>query len=91
MECDKQIASLQGLVCLCSGASECEVKKEPAKVESVAVGGVLPLASVPPCHVGCTESLLGFLNTQQEKGVEDLLKVNSIKLFLTSLLNPSTV
>lgn len=57
-----------------SGASECEIKKEAAEVESVAVGGTLPLASVPPCHVGCTESLLGLLNTQQEKGVEDLLQ-----------------
>lgn len=58
---------------------------EPAKVEGVAVGGKLPLASVPLCHVGCTESLLGFLNSQQETGVEDLLKVNSIGLFLTGL------
>ncbi|MCJ8746407.1 hypothetical protein PDJAM_G00141360 [Pangasius djambal] len=56
------------------GASKCEIKNEAANVEGAAVGGTLPLASVPPCHVGCTESLLGFLNTQQEKGVEDLLK-----------------
>ncbi|KAB5530995.1 hypothetical protein PHYPO_G00135780 [Pangasianodon hypophthalmus] len=56
------------------GSSECEIKNEAAKVEGAAVGATLPLASVPPCHVGCTELLLGFLNTQQEKGVEDLLK-----------------
>ncbi|KAI5091676.1 ATPase family AAA domain-containing protein 5 [Silurus meridionalis] len=56
-----------------SGGSECQVKTEAAKVENVAAGGALPLANVPPCHVGCTESFLGLLNTRQEKGIEDLL------------------
>lgn len=71
-------ASLYSLVCFCLEASKCEVKKEPAKVESVAVGGKLTAANVPPCNVGCAESLLGFLNCLQETGVEDLLKVNYI-------------
>lgn len=62
-------------------------------MESVANADPLPPASVPPCHIGCTESLLGLLNTQQEKGLDDLLKVFKFRRssFLTvlevSLLN----
>ncbi|XP_058234103.1 ATPase family AAA domain-containing protein 5 isoform X3 [Hemibagrus wyckioides] len=55
-----------------TGASEGEIKNEAAK--GVANGDVLPPATVPHCHTGCTESSLGLLNTQQEKGVEGLLK-----------------
>ncbi|KAM9494077.1 ATPase family AAA domain-containing protein 5 [Clarias gariepinus] len=54
-----------------SGASEREIKNEAAEVECVADGGS---DGVPRCHVGCTESVLGLLNIQREKGVEELLK-----------------
>ncbi|XP_060753427.1 ATPase family AAA domain-containing protein 5 [Tachysurus vachellii] len=57
--------------------SDGEIKNDAAKVETVANADMLPPANVPPCHIGCTESLLGLLNTQQEKGVDDLLKGES--------------
>ncbi|XP_017558617.1 ATPase family AAA domain-containing protein 5 isoform X1 [Pygocentrus nattereri] len=52
-----------------SRTSECEVKRETVKVENVPVDEPLP-----PCHTGCTESLLGLLNIQQDRRVEDLLR-----------------
>ncbi|KAL7829690.1 hypothetical protein AOLI_G00305750 [Acnodon oligacanthus] len=52
-----------------SRTSECEVKRETVKVENVPVDEPLP-----PCHTGSTESLLGLLNIQQDRKVEDLLR-----------------
>ncbi|KAK3532505.1 hypothetical protein QTP86_018519 [Hemibagrus guttatus] len=66
-----------------TGASEGEIKNEAAKAESDA----LPPPGVPPCHIGFTESLLGLLNTQQEKGVEDLLKSEPSAVDRMSWLN----
>lgn len=74
-------AFLQIFVCLSLGALKCEIKKEPAKLESDTATSTLSLESLPPCHVGCTEFLLGFLNTQQEIGVEDLLKVKCLLVY----------
>ena len=34
-------------------------------------------AALPPCDTGCTESRLGLLNTEPERDIWDLLKVNS--------------
>lgn len=59
---------------LSSGAPQNGVEKEAVKEENVSDCGQCP--PVPPCHIGCTESLLGLLNIQQEKSVEYLLRVS---------------
>ncbi|XP_035385380.1 ATPase family AAA domain-containing protein 5 [Electrophorus electricus] len=55
-------------------APEVEVKREAVEVENISSGRELHPASLPPCHTGCTESVLGLLNIQQEKTVEDLFR-----------------
>ncbi|XP_076865224.1 ATPase family AAA domain-containing protein 5 isoform X2 [Brachyhypopomus gauderio] len=52
-------------------APECKQKGGAVEVETVCVGGA---ARLPHCHTRCTESLLGLLNIQQERTVEELLR-----------------
>lgn len=40
--------------------------------------GVTPAGPLPPCDTGCTESMLGLLNMEPERDMQDLFKSQSI-------------
>uniref|UniRef100_A0A8C7CIL0 ATPase family AAA domain containing 5a n=1 Tax=Oncorhynchus kisutch TaxID=8019 RepID=A0A8C7CIL0_ONCKI len=44
---------------------------------SVVSEGVTPAGPLPPCHTGCTESMLGLLNMEPEREMQDLFKSQS--------------
>ncbi|XP_031690840.1 ATPase family AAA domain-containing protein 5 [Oncorhynchus kisutch] len=57
--------------------TQLQPKTEETAGGSVVSEGVTPAGPLPPCHTGCTESMLGLLNMEPEREMQDLFKSQS--------------
>ncbi|XP_041735105.2 ATPase family AAA domain-containing protein 5 [Coregonus clupeaformis] len=58
-------------------ATELKPKTEETAGGALVSEGVTPLGPLPPCDTGCTESMLGLLNMEPERDMQDLFKSQS--------------
>lgn len=59
--------------------TQLQPKTEETAGGSVVSEGVTPAGPLPPCDTGCTESMLGLLNMEPEREMQDLFKVGCQK------------
>ncbi|XP_070958631.1 ATPase family AAA domain-containing protein 5-like [Oncorhynchus clarkii lewisi] len=57
--------------------TQLQPKTEETAGGSVVSEGVTPAGPLPPCDTGCTESMLGLLNIEPEREMQDLFKSQS--------------